>query len=231
LVRLIFLARAEEADALAFCNKAFTDAEIKTVPFKGKGQLTDADIDAVNKRKQEWREQQAAAQLHRRESGLSDASAEVGPDGKPKKKFIHAPRIDGSEDPKKKAKKKKQTEDDGDEEGEGEGDGSGAEEMETEDDARSVEEEQRLINEAQAATAAAAADPSLAGFADDSGAAAAAASPASPAAATAASPAAAAAAPATAAAAADDKPPCRYGEKCYRSNPEHLAQFSHPSCS
>jgi hypothetical protein len=205
---------------LAFCNKAFTDAEIKTVPFKGKGQLTDADIDAVNKRKQEWREQQAAAQLHRRESGLSDASAELGPDGKPKKKFIHAPRIDGSEDPKKKAKKKKQTDDDAESEGEGEGDGSEVEEMETEDDARSVEEEQRLIDEAQAATAAAAADPSLAGFADDSGAAAASV-PASPAAAAAAAP----------AAAAGDKPPCRYGEKCYRSNPEHLAQFSHPSRS
>ncbi len=24
------------------------------------------------------------------------------------------------------------------------------------------------------------------------------------------------------------RPPCRYGTKCYRKNPEHLEQYSHP---
>jgi hypothetical protein len=27
----------------------------------------------------------------------------------------------------------------------------------------------------------------------------------------------------------DDKPACKYGEKCYRVNPQHLAQYSHPT--
>ena len=28
----------------------------------------------------------------------------------------------------------------------------------------------------------------------------------------------------------DLKPPCQYGSKCYRTNSEHLKEFSHPEC-
>lgn len=26
-----------------------------------------------------------------------------------------------------------------------------------------------------------------------------------------------------------EKPPCKYGEKCYRRNPDHFQEYSHPS--
>lgn len=59
---------------------------------------------------------------------------------------------------------------------------------------------------------------------------AAAAAPAAPTAAAAAPAApAAAAAPAPKTKPATSKPPCKYGSQCYRTNPEHLAKYSHPT--
>jgi len=206
----------DEADALAFCNKAFTDADLRPVKFKGIGQITDADIDAVAERKAKWREEHAAAALQRSLSGISDSS-ELDEHGKPKKKFIHAPSIrpeDKDKEAKRKAKKQKAKGSDDEDEDEvehatTEEEGSEDEEMHSvEDDARAAAE----------AVAAAAADPSLAGFASD------APEPAAPAAA----PAAAAATSAAAAAKPSAKPPCKYGASCYRTSAEHLDSFSHP---
>lgn len=62
----------EETDAIKFCNKTYSTAngsEIATVPFKGVGSITPADIEELEQRKQLEREEREMIRQEKEEAG------------------------------------------------------------------------------------------------------------------------------------------------------------------
>ncbi len=93
--------------------------------FKGLGQISDSDVEAVEQRKREAAVEREEARLHRAESALASEPSSPGS----KKKFVHAPRITAKKEKAKgddESMEGRETEEEGEDETAGGAEGDAA---------------------------------------------------------------------------------------------------------